>query len=181
MLGTIREKTQGIFAVIVVSILIIPFALWGIQEYFGADTNPPVATVNGTKILQDTFASAYREQVNQVRGRIDPKLLESGFLKQRVLASMVEEILFNEHVNDSGYAIGSHQLNQLIRNQPEFHEAGQFDATRYEAILRANGMDAVTYERRLKYFKLQDQMLSGYKDGAIVTPSEVASLTLPPI
>jgi len=173
MLGTIREKTQGIFAVIIVTILIIPFALWGIQEYFGVDTNPPVATVNGNKILQDNFASAYREQVNQLRGRIDPKLLESGFLKQRVLASMVEEILFNEHANDSGYAVGSHQLNQLIRSQPEFQEAGQFDTARYEAILRANGMDVGTYERRLKYFKLQDQMLSGYKDGAIVTPSEV--------
>ena len=173
MLSTIREKTQGIFAVVVVTILIVPFALWGIQEYFGADTNPPVATVNGNKILQDSFAKAYRDQVNQLRGRIDPKLLESGFLKQRVLASMVEEMVFNEHATNVGYAVGSQQLNQLIRNQPEFQEAGKFDTKRYEAILRANGMDVVTYERRLKHYKLQDQMLSGYKDGAIVTPAEV--------
>ena len=86
MLGTIREKIQGIFAVIVVGMLIIPFALWGINSYFTREKNPPVATVNGKDIEKATFETMYRHQVDRLRGRIDPKFLSSGFLRDQVLS-----------------------------------------------------------------------------------------------
>jgi len=173
MLGTIREKTQGIFAVIIVGLLIIPFALWGINSYFESDRNPTVATVNGVDIKKDEYESTYQAQVNRLRGRVDPKFLASGIVREQVLSSMVNEVVYNGHAKDAGYVFSNAQLNAMIQSQPEFQNGGKFDPARFTAVLRANGMDEATYKREMRYIKVQDQMLSGLKFSAIVTRSEV--------
>ena len=50
MLGYIRESVQGWIAWAIVILLIIPFALWGINEYFGTGGPLVVATVNGEEV-----------------------------------------------------------------------------------------------------------------------------------
>ena len=50
MLGYIRESVQGWIAWAIVILLIIPFALWGINEYFGTGGPLVVANVNGEAI-----------------------------------------------------------------------------------------------------------------------------------
>lgn len=176
MLGTIREKTQGIFAFIIVGLLIIPFALWGINSYFEGDRNPPVATVNGEDIKRDEFDAVYQAQVNRYRGQIDPKMLSSGFLRQQVLQSLINQQIYSEHSHDAGYTISNTQLNALIQDQPEFKNGDKFDPERFSAIMRANGIDENTYKQEMRYVKTQDQMLSGYRFSAIVPASEVNDL-----
>jgi len=176
MLGTIREKIQGIFAVIVVGMLIIPFALWGINSYFTREKNPPVATVNGTDIEKATFESMYRQQVDRLRGRIDPKFLSSGFLRDQVLSALINQMVFNQYANDAGYTVSNTQLNQLIQHQQEFQVNGKFDKNRFVAVLRAAGMDEATYKKEMRSAKIQDQMVSGYKLSAIVPQSDINTL-----
>jgi len=176
MLGTIREKIQGIFAVIVVGMLIIPFALWGINSYFTREKNPPVATVNGTDIEKATFESMYRQQVDRLRGRIDPKFLSSGFLRDQVLSALINQMVFNQYVSDAGYTVSNTQLNQLIQHQQEFQVNGKFDKNRFVAVLRAAGMDENTYKKEMRSAKIQDQMISGYKLSAIVPQADIDML-----
>lgn len=174
MLGAIREKTQGIFAVIIVGLLTIPFALWGIQSYFEAKSDLPVAVVNGNEIGQDLYQDTLRRQASRMRAsQVDARFLESAFFKQRVLQSLVDEMLFDEQAKDAGYRVGNKQLNQLLRNRPEFQVDGKFDADRYQALLRNNGLNPVEFERQQRYIKLQDQVLTGFKESAIVTDDEV--------
>ena len=176
MLGTIREKIQGIFAVIVVGMLIIPFALWGINSYFTREKNPPVATVNGADIEKATFESMYRQQVDRLRGRIDPKLLSSGFLRNQVLSALINQMVFNQYANDAGYIVSNTQLNQLIQSQPDFQVNGKFDTNRFVGVLRAAGITEAEYKKEMRYAKIQDQMISGYKLSAIVPQADIDTL-----
>ncbi|KPK55195.1 MAG: hypothetical protein AMS22_04900 [Thiotrichales bacterium SG8_50] len=73
MLTSIREKTQGILATIIVGLLIIPFAFWGVNSYFESASKVVVAEVNGNDIDED----AYRRAVDQYRTRVDPSLLDN--------------------------------------------------------------------------------------------------------
>ena len=45
MLTEIREKAQGFFAWVVLILIGVPFALWGIQNYTGGGAEKPVASV----------------------------------------------------------------------------------------------------------------------------------------
>ena len=61
MLNFIREKITGWLAYAIVGLLIIPFALWGINEYQG-NGSLVVANVNGTEISQREFQQVFYEQ-----------------------------------------------------------------------------------------------------------------------
>jgi len=173
MLGTIREKIQGIFAVVVVGMLVIPFALWGINSYFTREKNPPVATVNGADIEKATFESMYRQQVDRLRGRIDPKLLSSGFLRNQVLSALINQMVFDQHAKEAGYIVSNEQLNQLIQNQKDFQVNGKFDKNRFVATLRAAGISESEYKKEMRFAKVQDQMISAYKLSAIVPKPDI--------
>ena len=46
MLIEIRDRASSLVAYVIIGLLIISFALWGIQEYFGGGGAPAVAEVN---------------------------------------------------------------------------------------------------------------------------------------
>ena len=50
MLGAIRKKSKGWVAYLIVGLITVPFALFGIQEYIGGSSNSAVASVDGEDI-----------------------------------------------------------------------------------------------------------------------------------
>ena len=69
MLNFIRERITGWLAYAIVGLLIIPFALWGINEYFGNGGKLVVANVNDTEISQRDFQQAFYIQRDRGAGR----------------------------------------------------------------------------------------------------------------
>ena len=70
MLQAIRERASGWFAWVLFAFISIPFALWGVNQYFDADPNPPVAKVNGAEIGLNAFQQAYSEQRQRLRAAL---------------------------------------------------------------------------------------------------------------
>ena len=64
----IRDKATGIFAYIIVILIAIPFAFWGIQEYFGGPGDQKVAEVNGEEISKRLFDSQLQNQRRYLHG-----------------------------------------------------------------------------------------------------------------
>ena len=62
MLTAIREKATGWIAWILVGIITLTFALWGIQSYFEGPDRAAVAVVNGTEIENTTYQNALTER-----------------------------------------------------------------------------------------------------------------------
>ena len=62
MLERIREGSQGATAKVILTLVILSFALAGIGSYLGQPTETPVATVNGKEISQMSFARAYENE-----------------------------------------------------------------------------------------------------------------------
>ena len=50
MLGAIRKKSKGWVAYLIVGIITVPFALFGIQQYVGGSANSVIAVVDGEDI-----------------------------------------------------------------------------------------------------------------------------------
>ena len=74
MLQSIRDRAQGWLAWTIIGIIIVPFDLWGIQEYIGGDANVDVASVAGTQISQQDFQRAYEQQRERMRSLLGNKL-----------------------------------------------------------------------------------------------------------
>jgi len=180
MLTSIREKTQGWIAAIILGLVTIPFALWGINTYFEGGGRLNVAEVNGVDIGVESYKrtlESQRRSLQQMLGRsVDPRLFDTPEFRQRVLDGLIDELLFVTDVEASGYRVSNAELSRQIRLAPQFQRNGQFDPKLYEALLRSEGLDVTGFEARLRRDALLRQAESGFAQSVIVLPSETQTL-----
>lgn len=95
MLQNIREGIQGWLAWVIVIIICIPFALWGIQEYVSPTPKSLVAEVNGVELSERDFQNLVRQRKQQLRAMFKDQNIDLSFMdaqiKKNVLEQMIEE------------------------------------------------------------------------------------------
>lgn len=176
MLATIREKIQGWFATVILVIIGIPFALWGVNSYFEGEGNRPVAEVDGIEIDVAVYRNALERQRQNMRqflgNNVDARLLDSAAFKTRVVEDLVEQTLLQRYAQDYGFAVADADLGRAIRAIPQFHENGSFDSGRYQALLRSNGLTVSAFERNMRDDLTAAQIRGGFAQ-AIVTDADI--------
>lgn len=179
MLGYIRESVQGWIAWAIVILLIIPFALWGINEYFGTGGKLVVANVNGTEISKQSLDQAYQIQRNQMRQMLgkqyDPAQFDEG-IKRRALNDLVDREILFQHGSDTGFRVSDESVRVTIQNIEDFQEDGRFSNTRYKQLLNAQGESPVGFENRIHRAILTQQLYSGISSTALVTKQQVDAI-----
>jgi peptidyl-prolyl cis-trans isomerase D len=173
MLSAIREKTQGIIATIILSLVIIPFALWGTYSYFQGSTNVNVATVDGTKISQQSYRLALDRLL---ASNIKPEILQSPEFKRQVLDNLIEQTLLVQNGINQGYRVSDAELARMIRDEPQFKRDDRFDPTLYEAVLRREGLTERSFEQRLRTVQIASQIETGFRESALPLASEKNAL-----
>jgi peptidyl-prolyl cis-trans isomerase D len=168
MLTAIREKTQGIIAGFIITLIIIPFALWGTYSYFQGGSDINVAEVGGVEISQQ----AYRLALEQYRGNVNPSVFDSPAFRLRVLDGLVDETLMASNTFEQGYRISDATLGQLIREAPELQRNAQFDPELYQAILRQQGLTQQGFEERLRRTQLSRQIVDGFTESAVISSAQ---------
>lgn len=180
MLTTIREKTKGWIAAIILGLVTIPFALWGINTYFEGGGRLNVAEVNGAEISVDAYKRTLEDQRRSLQKMLgsaaDPRLFDTPEFRQQVLDGLIDELLVAADVEAHGYRVSDAELGRQIRSAPQFQRDGQFDPKLYEVLLRNAGMDVSGFEARLRRDALRRQAESGFAQSAIVMPSDIQAL-----
>ena len=73
MLSSIKNKTKGWLAYVIVGLITIPFALFGIGEYFTGASNVVVASINDDEISKEEFLSEFNPQKRRLQQKLDEK------------------------------------------------------------------------------------------------------------
>ena len=92
MLGSIRNKTKGVVAYFIVGLITIPFALFGINEYFTGASNVVVATINDNDISKEEFLAEFNPQKRRLQQQLSEKY-DANFdsiLKQSIINQMID-------------------------------------------------------------------------------------------
>jgi len=179
MLNFIREKIQGWVAWVIVGLLIVPFALWGINEYFGNGGGLVAATVNGTEIDQREFQQAFYEQRGRMQemlgSQYDSRIFDPQ-LRQRVINELVERELLLQNADAMGYRVSEENVAATIRSFEMFQENGVFSPELYRQQLQSQGQSPAGFEQRIKRALLASQLPSGIAETAFVTNAELDAL-----
>ena len=179
-LQKIRDRAQGWFAYTIIGMLIIPFAVWGINYYFEGGGPMDAALVGDSKISVQEFQRAYQQQRQQMQamfgGNADPALLDGPRLKQQVLQQLVEERVLSQLAHEQGLRIGDRQLHDVIVALPAFQQNGRFDKELYERWLRNQGYVAAVFEENFRQAKATEQLRESVIDSALFTPVELDRL-----
>ncbi|MBF0471829.1 MAG: SurA N-terminal domain-containing protein [Gammaproteobacteria bacterium] len=177
MLQLIRDRAQGVFAWIIVGLIIIPFALWGLNEYVGGGGAPPVATVNGDDISANALENGYyrqRQQLQQMFGdKLPPNLFSEERLKAQVLEQLIDDQLVQQESEAKRMRIGNEQLWRMISSYDVFQEEGHFSRAAYERTLSMQGMQPGMFEGQLRRDLLLQQYRDSIRQSSFTTAYEV--------
>jgi peptidyl-prolyl cis-trans isomerase D len=180
MLQGIRDRAHGWLAWVVVLLISVPFALWGIQEYLGNDADAPVVTVNGLELGLPQFQRAYAQQKAHLEAllgsNLDRKLFDEGQFKQAALEQLIEGELLVQAARRNGLRISDAQLAQSIQRQRAFQERGAFSDSLYTNWLRAQGYSSAGFEQDLRRSLATHQISAGVTQSVIVTGRDVQKM-----
>jgi peptidyl-prolyl cis-trans isomerase D len=162
MLQTIRERAQGWIAWVIVVLISVPFALWGIQSYLGVGGEPVVASVNGTDITERDLANRYRDVRVRLREQLGdayrPELFDDKRMRSQVLDQMIRDNLLIQASQDLGLRASAGEVRAAIMDDPAFQKDGSFDNATYERMLELQGMSPPQYENRMSQRILERQL-----------------------
>ncbi|MDA7751138.1 SurA N-terminal domain-containing protein [Methylophilaceae bacterium] len=152
MLDKIRNSTDSKLAKVILAIIIIPFALFGIDSYLSSvGSNVYIAKVNGVDISAQQYQNTeamIREQMTDPN--TDPDLFDSPEFKKAVLDNLISTELMNQSIDKNGFVISNEQLSSYIVGMPDFQENGKFSQERYDQIVQYNNLTPKKLEDRIR-------------------------------
>lgn len=181
MLQNIRDNSKGIVAKIIVGLIAVTFALFGVESLVSltSGSNAP-ATVNGEEISErDVLQGAdlqRRQLLAQMGPDADPALLDDSLIRKAVLDGLIEQEVLVQSARSQGITISDQNLDQLIITTPDFQVDGRFDRQQYEAMLRNAGYSPLMYKELLRKEKLQEQVRAAYMLSAFALPGETEQI-----
>jgi len=164
MFDFVRERKRVVQ--IVLALIILPFALWGVDSYRHSGKTSAVATVNGAEIGQAEFEDALMQQRRRLREmtgeNFDPAFFDRPEIKRSVLEGLVMQRLLQQKADKLGLTVSDEQMAQIIAGVGAFQKDGRFDKRQYEAALRAQDMTPEIFEYRVRQDILNRQLTDAY-------------------
>ncbi|MDO9225044.1 MAG: SurA N-terminal domain-containing protein [Pseudomonadota bacterium] len=168
MLEAIRERAQGWIARVILVLIALTFAVWGVEGYFGNDgKEPPAAKVNDDEISQRDFLKALKEQSEEMQQQLGATV-EDKALRARVLEQLVNTRLLLRTAQNAGFTVLDPQIQAILGGIEQFQEEGKFSNARLEAWLRNQGMGQAELMGMIAQDMLLKQVQIGYGEGAVV-------------
>ncbi|MCX7087662.1 MAG: SurA N-terminal domain-containing protein [Methylococcales bacterium] len=169
MLIEIREKAQGFFAWVILLLICVPFALWGVQNYTGSSGERPLASVGHKDFFQKEVAQAAAQLSQNLAGMNVPE--ES--IKAQALKKLIGDEVLLQHVEDDGLEVTDETARNFVRALPYFQTDGRFDEKQYKAVLSAQGMSPASFTQRIKQSLKMEQFQRAIMESSFATQADV--------
>jgi len=178
MLGAIRKKSKGWVAYLIVGLITVPFALFGIQSYLGGSSNSVIAIVDGEDITINTYYQEFNTQQRNLQQQLGSSYsAEIDYaLRQTVIETLINEKLLENFTNSMKLVTLDEEVFSFILSNPVFQLDGVFSEDRYLQILRLNNFTPLTYElEQLKSMSL-DQIKRNLNHSAFLSTVQIEQL-----
>ena len=162
MLQALRDKTSGWIAGVIVILLAIPFAFFGMEQYLFQRSANYAARVEAPpswwpsapdlwpvrkavwvheEVTTDAFRREFefaRQQARAAEGDgFDARAFEAVENKLRVLDQLIDRTVLSLAAKTAGIAVGDARVAEVVASMPEFQVDGRFDPQRYQMLLRS--------------------------------------------
>ena len=178
MLSAIRNKSKGWVAYLIVGLITVPFALFGIQDYVSSSANSSIATVDG----EDIDVNIYYQELNTQQRNLQQQLgaaysqeIDTA-IKQTLLDSMINEKLIENFANSLDLVTLDDEVRSVIEMNQAFIVDGKFSEDRYSQLLRLNSYSPAGYEIAQSKALTRDQIKRNLSGSAFISTTQIKQL-----
>lgn len=159
MLQKIREKATGIIGIIIIILISITFALWGVQNYFMSNVQTAVATVNEVEIETQDYEQRYARYRQQLASQgVDTTVLNEPVRRREFLDAMIDSEVWRQAAANAGIAITPEEIRDQIAQIEAFQINGEFSPEVYVELLTIQGLTPQMLEQDLRDSALVERL-----------------------
>ena len=177
MLDKFRSYAQTKAAQVILALVLIPFALFGIDSYLNqAGNNLSIAKVDGYKITLPEYNRAIENVRNRIMSegkKIDPAMFDSFEFKESVVDGLITKQLINNDIKKSKFRITDQQLSQYIIGMPDFQKDAKFSQELYDKVLKNNQLNPKKFEESIRNDLLIQQVRDGLQKLTFIPPNNL--------
>ena len=169
MLTKIREKAQGTFAGITLTIICVPFVLWGINNYINDGQESPVASVGKKDFYQRDLNKAYEKYQQSLGGLA----VDEQNIKAQALSKLIKDEVLLQYVYQKGLTITDDAIRDFVTTLPYFQTDGKFDEAKYKQLLSSQRMASSEFVSQIKNALLMEQFQQSILNSSFATPYDL--------
>jgi peptidyl-prolyl cis-trans isomerase D len=169
MLTKIREKTQGTFAWIILILICVPFALWGLQNYTDGGSERAVVIVGDKEFGQREVNQAYAQFKQQYADMQIPEEI----LQKQAIEKLIRDELLLQHVTEEKLVITDERVRQFIASLQYFQRDGKFDKQQYETLLAGQGMSSAQFVQRIRKALVMEQYQKAVTETSFISEQDM--------
>ncbi|WP_375567695.1 SurA N-terminal domain-containing protein [Oceaniradius stylonematis] len=171
MLGSLRDAAKTWVAKLLLLLLILSFAVWGISDQIlGGGGGNVVIEAGETSVTAQQYRLAYDRQLaiqsQQFGTRLTREQARLLGIDNAVRARMVGSAVLDEQARVMGLGLSEDRLAGLIAEDQAFQGLdGRFDRSQFRLILREVGMTEADYIVDREQAAIRQQIIEAVADG----------------
>ena len=169
MLTKIREKSQGALAWVILTLICVPFALWGINNYLDTGKEAAVASVGDRDFFQRDVNKAYEQYSQNLQGLS----IDEQTLKTQALQKLIKDEVLLQYVHAEGLVITDDEAREFIKSLPYFLVDGKFSDKQYKALLSSQRISSGEFVSRIKNALTMEQFQHSIIDSSFASQYDV--------
>ncbi len=169
MLTKIREKSQGALAWVILTLICVPFALWGINNYLDTGKEAPVASVGDRDFYQRDVNKAYEQYSQNLQGLS----IDEQTLKTQALQKLIKDEVLLQYVHGEGLVITDEEAREFIKSLPYFQVEGKFSDKQYKNLLSSQRISSGEFVSRIKNALTMEQFQHSIIDSSFASQYDV--------
>ncbi|MCV0396832.1 MAG: peptidyl-prolyl cis-trans isomerase [Rhizobiaceae bacterium] len=171
MLDTLRSASKSWLAKLLLGLLVLSFAVWGISGTMltGVGANTVVAA-GRTEVGITDYRLAYDRQIQVLSQRFGQRITREQAtalgIDNQVLSQLVAGAVLDEQARLMRLGVSGDKLAALTAEDPAFHGPdGRFDRRQFDFVLRQVGMRPDDYLLTRQQVAIRQQIVEAVSDG----------------
>ena len=143
MLDIVRNLVSSIFGKILLAVMVLSFALWGVGDILSSGNSQLAAKVGKEKITLDEFYNEFQITVRNYNQNTQSNLSMKEAYEMQLHNALLNELIFTKMVNNyakkNNIYVNTEALEIFILNLPQFKsDNGEFSKTKYKTFILNN-------------------------------------------
>lgn len=162
MLDSLRSAARSWVAKLLLGMLVLSFAVWGISDVFrGGLSGNAALSAGGSEVTATDYRFAYEQQLmrlsQQFRQRLTREQAKAVGIENQVVSQLAAGVVLDEEARNMQLGLSKDGIARLTAQDPAFQDAsGNFNRNQFDAVLRQSGIRPQDYlENRAKVARRQ--------------------------
>jgi len=172
-------KIRAILVGVLVGMLVLAFAVWGLEDVFSPNNTNAVVKVGDSEITRTEFMDRFNDEMRDFAEEngtgLTPQQAYDRGIPQQLISEFTQRLSIEADAKDLGIGVNNRDVQRYAENIDAFRNeiTQSFDRQQLRQILAANSMTEADFERDVVNALTQQQTLPAIM-GGIRAPSDFA-------